>query len=140
MVWKNPPDRNGCPYVIGHRGAPAVAMENTRASTEAAAALGVDAVEIDLRMTRDGHLVCFHDETTERLTGQPASVADIDLPDLRRLFPDILTFAEVACAASSVIGNSEIRMPRAAASAMCSARVSSWLANGSDRARHNAAT
>jgi glycerophosphoryl diester phosphodiesterase len=54
--------------VIGHRGAAALAPENTRASFDAALALGVDAIETDVRATSDGVLVLLHDERLERTT------------------------------------------------------------------------
>ena len=47
--------------VIGHRGAPAIAPENTLASFRAAAALGADGVELDVRRTADGRLAVHHD-------------------------------------------------------------------------------
>ena len=56
--WKTP---HG-PWVVGHRGAPRRARENTIDSLDAAEILGVDAVEIDLRQARDGEAVLFHDE------------------------------------------------------------------------------
>lgn len=49
-------------WIVGHRGAPRRARENTIESLDAAESLGVDAVEFDLRQTRDGEAVVFHDE------------------------------------------------------------------------------
>ena len=49
--------------VIGHRGNRAHAPENTLASFQEAVALGVDALEFDLRVSRDGVLMVFHDAT-----------------------------------------------------------------------------
>jgi glycerophosphoryl diester phosphodiesterase len=54
--------------VIGHRGAAAVAPENTWESFEAALDAGVDAIETDVRATRDGVLVLMHDESLDRTT------------------------------------------------------------------------
>ncbi len=56
--WKRPHP----PWVVGHRGAPRRARENTIDSLDFAESLGVDAVEFDLRQTRDGEAVLFHDE------------------------------------------------------------------------------
>jgi len=50
------------PWVVGHRGAPRRARENTLDALDAAEILGADAVEFDLRQTRDGEAVVFHDE------------------------------------------------------------------------------
>jgi glycerophosphoryl diester phosphodiesterase len=52
--------------VIAHRGASAYAPEHTWPAYELAMEMGVDFLEPDLRMTRDGHLVAFHDRTLER--------------------------------------------------------------------------
>lgn len=49
-------------WVVGHRGAPRRARENTLASFDFAEALGADAVEFDLQQSRDGELVIFHDD------------------------------------------------------------------------------
>ncbi|WP_428935487.1 glycerophosphodiester phosphodiesterase [Streptomyces sp. ACT015] len=52
---------------VGHRGAPYHARENTLDSLRSALRLGADAVEIDVRLTRDGVPVLLHDETLTRL-------------------------------------------------------------------------
>lgn len=49
-------------FVVGHRGAPRRGRENTLDSFDFAESLGVDAVELDVRQTRDGEAVVFHDE------------------------------------------------------------------------------
>jgi len=54
--------------VIGHRGAAALAPENTWPGFDVALELGVDAVETDVRATRDGVLVLLHDERLDRTT------------------------------------------------------------------------
>ncbi|MFD3515472.1 glycerophosphodiester phosphodiesterase [Streptomyces sp. NPDC058657] len=53
---------------IGHRGAPRAAPENTLASLQAAARLGADVVETDVRYTGDGTPVLMHDEPLDRMT------------------------------------------------------------------------
>lgn len=55
--------------VIGHRGASGYAPEHTFASYDLAMQLGVDYLEQDLQMTRDGVLVVMHDDTLDRTTG-----------------------------------------------------------------------
>ena len=50
------------PKIIGHRGACAYAPENTLASIHAAADIGVEWVEIDVKLTRDHVPVIFHDD------------------------------------------------------------------------------
>jgi glycerophosphoryl diester phosphodiesterase len=54
--------------IIGHRGAAAIAPENTWASFDCALALGVDAIETDIRATRDGKLILIHDKLLDRTT------------------------------------------------------------------------
>ncbi len=54
--------------VIGHRGAAALAPENTWASFDVALAVGVDAIETDVRATSDGELVLIHDARLDRTT------------------------------------------------------------------------
>jgi glycerophosphoryl diester phosphodiesterase len=54
--------------VIGHRGAAALAPENTWDSFDLALALGVDAIETDIRATSDGELVLIHDQQLQRTT------------------------------------------------------------------------
>lgn len=70
---------------IGHRGAAGLEPENTLRSFRRAAAEGADAVELDLRLTRDKHLVVMHDATVNRTTNGSGSVAQMTLNDLKQL-------------------------------------------------------
>jgi hypothetical protein len=71
--------------IICHRGASQFAHENTLEAYRATFELGGDGNEIDIRATRDGVLVCFHDDTIEaRLTGF-GGISDYTLAELRRL-------------------------------------------------------
>jgi glycerophosphoryl diester phosphodiesterase len=72
----------GC-VVIGHRGNAAHAPENTLEAFAQAIALGVDALEFDVRLTRDGVPVVLHDPTLARTTNRAAAIADIRYVDLR---------------------------------------------------------
>lgn len=71
--------------VIGHRGNRAHAPENTLPSLLEAVALGVDAVEFDLHLSRDGMLVVIHDATLERTTDGTGPIALRTLAELRTL-------------------------------------------------------
>lgn len=75
----------GIPPVIGHRGAAGHAPENTIASLEKAAALGVRWVEFDVKLSADGIPVLFHDDKLKRTTGGKGAVADCSWADLQRL-------------------------------------------------------
>ena len=71
--------------VIGHRGNRAFAPENTIPSLCEAVALGVDAVEFDLRVSGDGVLVVMHDATLDRTTNGSGPVTSHSVSDLRML-------------------------------------------------------
>ena len=71
--------------VVGHRGNRAHAPENTLESMRQAVALGVDAVEFDLRVSRDGTLVVIHDETLDRTTDGSGPVALRTVAELKGL-------------------------------------------------------
>lgn len=73
------------PTVIGHRGAAAYAPENTLDGIRTAADIGVEWVEMDVKLTRDGIPVMFHDDTLERTTNGSGAMADTDYEDLRQL-------------------------------------------------------
>jgi glycerophosphoryl diester phosphodiesterase len=75
----------GRPLVSAHRGSSAVAPENTIAALEAALTAGADVAEVDLRMTRDGHLVLIHDRRVERTTDGQGRVSELSLDEIRRL-------------------------------------------------------
>lgn len=65
------------PLIIAHRGASAELPENTLVAFRRALALGVDGIELDVRLTRDGVPVVFHDASLRRLTGVPGRLADL---------------------------------------------------------------
>lgn len=71
--------------LVGHRGAALRAPENTLPSFRLALELGAAAVELDLRLSRDGRLLCFHDDRLERLTPASGRVADHDWTELAAL-------------------------------------------------------
>jgi len=71
--------------VIGHRGNRAHAPENTLESMREAVALGVDAVEFDLRVSRDGTLIVIHDDTLDRTTNGSGPVALRTVTELKGL-------------------------------------------------------
>jgi glycerophosphoryl diester phosphodiesterase len=78
--WRKPHP----PWIVGHRGAPRRARENTIASLDWAESLGADAVEFDLRQTRDGEPVLFHDEFVV-LGSQQVPVRSFTLRELQKL-------------------------------------------------------
>ncbi|MDO5376061.1 MAG: glycerophosphodiester phosphodiesterase [Staphylococcus rostri] len=71
---------------IGHRGASGYAPEHTFASYDKSLnEMGADYLEIDLQMTKDGHLVAMHDETVDRTTDGTGRVSDYTLEELKQL-------------------------------------------------------
>ncbi|MFD7135938.1 glycerophosphodiester phosphodiesterase [Streptomyces sp. NPDC059894] len=70
---------------VAHRGAPYRFRENTLDSLRAALALGADAVEIDVRLTRDGVPVLLHDETLERLWERQRPLLSLTAAEVRGL-------------------------------------------------------
>ncbi|MCZ4122555.1 glycerophosphodiester phosphodiesterase [Streptomyces sp. H39-S7] len=73
---------------VAHRGDPYRHRENTLPSLRSALRAGADAVEIDVRLTRDGVPVLLHDPTLKRLWGHRVPVAELTAERLRRLTAD----------------------------------------------------
>jgi glycerophosphoryl diester phosphodiesterase len=88
--------------IIGHRGALDAQPENTLRSFRHAEAVGADDIELDVRLSADGHLVVLHDATVDRTTDGTGEVAALTLDALRRLDAGlgerIPTLAEVLAA------------------------------------------
>lgn len=68
--------------VVAHRGAAAVAPENTMEAYRRAVEMGADAIELDVHLTADGELALVHDETVERTTDLSGPVASMTLKEL----------------------------------------------------------
>jgi glycerophosphoryl diester phosphodiesterase len=68
--------------VIAHRGASGEEIENTLEAFRRALLEGAHGVEMDVRRTRDGELIVFHDDTLERLAGRDEAVEDLTLQEL----------------------------------------------------------
>jgi glycerophosphoryl diester phosphodiesterase len=77
------PPLGGHPFVVAHRGASAHRPEHTVAAYELALAEGADGVECDVRLTRDGHLVCMHDRKVDRTSNGTGLVSEMTLAQLR---------------------------------------------------------
>lgn len=78
--------RNGqTPLVLGHRGVPRAAQENTIPAFEKGVELGLDGVELDVYLTSDDKVVVFHDEDTERLTGVKGCICDMTWDEVSKL-------------------------------------------------------
>ncbi|HJQ29825.1 MAG TPA: glycerophosphodiester phosphodiesterase family protein, partial [Rubrobacter sp.] len=73
----------GWPVNLAHRGASALAPENTLEAFRMAVEAGAGGLELDVHLTRDGHVVVIHDETVERTTNGTGSVSGMNLAELR---------------------------------------------------------
>lgn len=70
------------PVVVAHRGASAHRAEHTLAAYALALEQGATGLECDVRVTRDGHLVCVHDRTVNRTSSGRGVVSELSLADM----------------------------------------------------------
>ncbi len=75
----------GTVLVVAHRGAHNNHPECSLPSIHAAIEMGVDIVEIDIRQTKDGHLVIIHDATVDRTTDGSGRVDEMTFEEIRQL-------------------------------------------------------
>ena len=93
------------PLVIAHRGASGDVAEHTLPAYLAAIDTGVDGLECDVRLTRDGHLVCVHDRTVNRTSNGSGIVSELDLSGLQEL--DFLSwYDELPSSADALVADS----------------------------------
>jgi glycerophosphoryl diester phosphodiesterase len=71
------------PFVIAHRGDSAHRPENTLAAFASALELGTEVMELDVQLTRDGHVIVIHDPTLDRTTSGRGSVREQTLAEIR---------------------------------------------------------
>ena len=76
--------RRVSPAIICHRGASDFAHENTLEAYRATFELGADGNEIDIRETKDGVLVCFHDDMLDQILAAYGDVSDYTWNELSR--------------------------------------------------------
>ena len=77
--------RGEWPVNLAHRGASVLAPENTIEAFRLATEAGAGGLELDVHMTRDGHIVVIHDATVDRTTNGIGAVSEMTLDELRRL-------------------------------------------------------
>ena len=75
----------GRPQVVAHRGSSEAHPEHTLRAYLAALDEGADALECDVRLTADGHLVCVHDRRVDRTTNARGPVSTMELAQLSEL-------------------------------------------------------
>src|SRR3712207_9194411 len=75
----------GRPQVVAHRGSNIRRAEHTLGAYVQALDEGADALECDVRLSADGHLVCVHDRRVDRTTDSRGVVSTMTLAELNRL-------------------------------------------------------
>jgi glycerophosphoryl diester phosphodiesterase len=75
----------GSPLIFAHRGASAHAPENTLAAFELAIQQNADVIELDTKLSADGHVVVIHDQSVDRTTNGSGRVSELTLVSLREL-------------------------------------------------------
>ena len=80
--WRSLPHR---PIVVAHRGASAIAPENTLAAFQLALNAGADAIELDIHLSSDNHVVVIHDSRLSRTSSGKGAVKNTSLKELKRL-------------------------------------------------------
>ncbi|MDB4766806.1 glycerophosphodiester phosphodiesterase family protein [bacterium] len=71
--------------VVSHRGDWRYAPENSLVAIQRCIDLGVDIIELDFRLTKDGHLVAMHDKTVDRTTDGSGKVSEMTLAEIKAL-------------------------------------------------------
>jgi glycerophosphoryl diester phosphodiesterase len=98
------PRPQGRPWIIAHRGASAARPENTVEAFRHAAALGADAVELDVRRTADGVLVVHHDASID---GTP--IVTMSHHEMQERAPSVPTLPEALAACEGMWVNVEVK-------------------------------
>lgn len=90
------------PFVVAHRGASEEKKEHTLAAFDHALRAGADALECDVRVTRDGHIVCVHDRRVDRTSTGTGIVSGLTYDTLKTFDygddaegADVLTLADL---------------------------------------------
>ena len=85
ITWDIDPGLRRLPLIIAHRGDLSTAPENTLPAFQRAFAAGADGVELDVRLTRDGRLVVFHDRFLDRTSNGHGLVSRATFAEVRAL-------------------------------------------------------
>ena len=75
----------GLPMMMAHRGYSAAAPENTIEALQAAVDIGVQSVEFDVQMTKDGEIILLHDDSLDRTTGYHAKIWNVTYDEIKDL-------------------------------------------------------
>lgn len=78
-------EKSRLPEIIAHRGYSSEFPENTLAAFEGAVDIGVDYIELDVQLTKDGQAVIFHDDDLKRITGTEGRISEYTYEELHGL-------------------------------------------------------
>ena len=78
-------NKNDLPLIIAHRGASALAPENTLAAFRKAIEDGAEGIEFDVRLSKDGKAVVFHDADLKRIAGRDEKIIDLSFAELQKI-------------------------------------------------------
>lgn len=81
---------------IGHRGAKGLEVENTLKSFELAIKLGCNAIEFDIRKTKDNKLIVIHDDNLKRIWNKNLFVKDLKLKEIKEISNNLIPSFEEA--------------------------------------------
>lgn len=73
------------PLIIAHRGASAIAPENTLAAFKKAIETGAEGIEFDVRLSKDGEAVVFHDADLKRIARRDEKIIDFSIEELQKI-------------------------------------------------------
>ena len=90
--------------VFGHRGAAGLATENTLESVDKALSLGVDGIEFDVHLSRDGEMPLYHDHELVTPEGAKHPIRNLFLDEIKHFRPETITLDE---ALSRIDGKTE---------------------------------
>jgi glycerophosphoryl diester phosphodiesterase len=71
--------------IVAHRGGAGIGLENTLSCIEKGIASGANMIEIDIHLTKDGHLLVCHDQTVDRTTNGKGKIREMTLDEIRKL-------------------------------------------------------
>ncbi len=83
------------PLIYAHRGSSFDHPENTRAAFQAAINEGAHGFECDLRLSKDGHIVVWHDANMLRIAGNKSAIAHTEFAELKSAYPALMTLPEL---------------------------------------------
>lgn len=69
--------------IVAHRGGAGIGLENTLSCIEKGIGSGADAIEVDIHLTKDGHILICHDESVDRTTNGKGKIRDLNLSEIR---------------------------------------------------------